>query len=229
VSQLPRQCVILNISQPYRTPRPALRIILLLTVNGSKKCYNTVSWCTSISYKCVRHTMGSPKVPRIVVLHCNNGRQQRLRNWLQSRTPAHEYTYSIEPAIVGITGERLLLESSIVWQQHLIWCPPWLGNVFPWGRAESHSERGPETSVVGWWQKLPHNKRCVVRCVIVMQKALSLPATCSAASSELHRATSEKLLRRNDHYTLSRRYELLGHQAVDEKQIPGTFWLPLVR
>jgi hypothetical protein len=39
-------------------------------------------------------------------------------------------------------------------------------------------------------EELLHNKRCVARCVIVTQKPLSLPATCRAASSELHRPAS---------------------------------------
>jgi hypothetical protein len=47
-------------------------------------------------------------------------------------------------------------------------------------------------------EELLNNKRCVARCVIVMQKPLSLPATCRAASSDLHNATSSRLARRND-------------------------------
>jgi len=61
--------------------------------------------------------------------------------------------------------------------------------------------------VFGWWQE------CFSRRGIAAQQAMcgsmryhdaanTLPATCRAASSELHRATCAKLARRNDHRTL---------------------------
>jgi hypothetical protein len=62
---------------------------------------------------------------------------QRLNNHLQSmtraRTHARTHTCSIDPAIVGSTCGRLLLESSRVQPSHSIWCPPWLQNMSPWG------------------------------------------------------------------------------------------------
>jgi hypothetical protein len=45
---------------------------------------------------------------------------QRLLNHFQSRTLAHIHTCSINPAIVGSTGGRLLLESFRVRPSHLI-------------------------------------------------------------------------------------------------------------
>jgi len=58
---------------------------------------------------------------------------QCLPNHLQSRTLAHTHTCSIDPAILGSNGGRLLLESSGVWPSHSIWCPPWLRNASTWG------------------------------------------------------------------------------------------------
>jgi hypothetical protein len=67
-------------------------------------------------------------------------------------------------------------------------------------------------------EKLLHNKRYVALCVIVIQKPLSLPATCSAASSELRRITFTKLAGRFDSNALQKRYELMVQQAVDVKE-----------
>jgi hypothetical protein len=47
VSRLPRQCGILNISQPYRPPRPVTGIALLtllFLLSGSIKCWETIEW-----------------------------------------------------------------------------------------------------------------------------------------------------------------------------------------
>jgi hypothetical protein len=46
--------------------------------------------------------------------------------------------------------------------------------------------------------ELLHNKGHVALCGIVMQKQLSLPATCRTASFEVHPETSGKLASRND-------------------------------
>ena len=81
---------------------------------------------------------------------------QRLPYQLQSSTLVHTHTHtcSTDPAIVGNTGERLLLESSGVPASHSIWCPPWLRNASPWGpfseqgTAKSHSVWDLESMVV---------------------------------------------------------------------------------
>jgi hypothetical protein len=135
--------------------------------------------------------------PEWWALHCK-GRTygKAYLNDLECRTFMHTNTCSIDSATVGSTDIRFLLESSRVRPTHLISCPPWLRNMSPWGpfseqgAAKGNSERDLECTVVGWWQELLHNKRSVVRCVIVMQKPLSLPATCHAASSKLHSTTS---------------------------------------
>jgi hypothetical protein len=60
----------------------------------------------------------------------------------------------------------------------------------------------------------------VARCVIVMQKPLSLPLL---DSSELDHATSAKLACRNDQAV--RTHGAPSHRC---QRIPGTFWLTLV-
>jgi hypothetical protein len=49
---------------------------------------------------------------------------------------------------------------------------------------------------------------------IAAQQAICAETTCRAASSELHRATSAKLEVEMTSNTLSRRYDLMVHQAV---------------
>jgi hypothetical protein len=165
-------------------------------------------------------TMGSQKVPGIVVLQYN-GKTYGLG--LQSRALAHTHTSSSDPAIAGSAGGRFLLESSGVRPLQSILRPhgcdmsPW-GPFSEYGTAKSYWEPDPESTVVGWWQELLHNKRCVARCVIVMQKPLSLPATCRTASSELHNDQKHSVQAVQTHGAPNRRCQI----------IPGTFWLPLV-
>jgi hypothetical protein len=52
------------------------------------------------------------------------------------------------------------------------------------------------------------------------------PATCSAASSELHSATSAKLAVEMTINILSRRYELMVHQTGDVKGFRELFDCP---
>jgi hypothetical protein len=59
--------------------------------------------------------------------------------------------------------------------------------IFRAGNSQNSLGARSESTVVGWW----HNRRCVARCVIVMQKPLSLPATC-------HTVSSAELARRNE-------------------------------
>jgi hypothetical protein len=80
---------------------------------------------------------------------------------------------------------------------------------------KSYSERDPESTVFGWWlgrkiflgEELLHNKRCVARCVIAMQKPLSLPLVAplppNCSAQPLHADMTSN--------TLSRRYELMAH------------------
>jgi hypothetical protein len=68
-------------------------------------------------------------------------------------------------------------------------------------------------------EELLHNKRCVARCVIVMQKPLSLQLVAPLPLNYI------ALLLQNSHVemtnnTLFRRYELLRHQTADIKE----FW-----
>jgi hypothetical protein len=55
------------------------------------------------------------------------------QSWCRKCISALKCACSIDPAIVGSTGGRLLLESSGVRPSHSIWCPPWLRNASPWG------------------------------------------------------------------------------------------------
>jgi hypothetical protein len=134
---------------------------------------------------------GSKNVPGMMIWHCNariygNAYLITFKVWsLRACTHTHTYTHtcSIDPATVGSTGGRLLLESSGVRTLHSFLCPSQLRNVSPWdpfleqGTVKSHWERDPESMMVGWW----HNKGCVARCVIAMLKPLSLPAICRTA------------------------------------------------
>jgi hypothetical protein len=124
--------------------------------------------------------------------HTHTHTHIRVRARTLSLSLSLSLSRSINPAIVGSTGGRLLLEFSGVRPSHSIWYPPWLRNVCRLkAHFQSHSGRYPVSTAVGWWQELLHNKRFVARCVIVMQKTLSLPAICRAASSA-------KLAYRND-------------------------------
>jgi hypothetical protein len=64
-------------------------------------------------------------------------------------------------------------------------------------------------------EELLHNKRCVARCVIVMQKALSLPLVTPLPRNCIA-LTSAKLALRKDQ-TLFRQYELRVQQTDDVK------------
>jgi hypothetical protein len=93
--------------------------------------------------------------------------------------------------------------------------------------AKSHSTRDPENTVVGLWQECFFSaKNCCTTCDVWLG-ALSwcrnhCPATCRAASSELHRATSAKFESGNDQQQ-SKRYELMVHQTIEVKGLLELF------
>jgi hypothetical protein len=89
------------------------------------------------------------------------------------------------------------------------------------GPLETHvqkrEQQDTESTLVGWRQELLHNKQCVARCVVVIQKPLSLPATCHAASSaELAQENTVQVVQ--THGAPNRRCQ----------RIPRTFWLTLI-
>jgi hypothetical protein len=100
----------------------------------------TRCWAAGVSEFSLQTTTSEPfvsqKVPRMVVLHCNGrtyGSIYLITFKVWTLRIVHTHTCSIDPAIVGSTGGRLLMESSGVRPSHSIWCPPWLRNVSPWG------------------------------------------------------------------------------------------------
>ena len=110
-----------------------------------------------------RHTRGSQNVPGNVVYQCNGWTYDNaylitfkagpLRTHTHTHTHKHTHTCSIDPAIVGSTGGRLLLESSAVRPSHsmssmVAKCVP-LRPIFRVGNSQNYSERDPEITVVG--------------------------------------------------------------------------------
>jgi hypothetical protein len=76
---------------------------------------------------------------------------------------------------------------------------PW-GPVSECGIAKSHWERDPESAVVGWWQECFSRRGFAAQqaaCASVRYRgaATTVLATCRAALSELHPATSALLAR----------------------------------
>ena len=164
---------------------------------------------------------------------------------LQSQTLAHTHTCSIDPAIVGCTGRRLLLESSGVQPSLSILCPPWCET----RPLEAHFQNREQPKVtrsemqrVRWLgddrnaflgEELLHNNRCVARCVIVMQKP---HGTNFALTSLIFKSlgkiawmdpwempascSNSTIVILLSHWISCRIFSISG--------IPGTFWLPYV-
>jgi hypothetical protein len=66
-------------------------------------------------------------------------------------------------------------------------------------------------------EELLHNKRCVARCVIVMQKALSLPLVTPLPPNRMAQPLQNLHVEMASN-SLSRLYELMAHQTVDAKE-----------
>jgi hypothetical protein len=107
--------------------------------------------------------------------------------------PSHIH---VDPAIVGGTGGRLLLESSGVRPSHSILYPPWLRNMFPWGQFQGEEQSEVARSKVRrvWW--LGDDRNIFSRLGIAAHRAkcgsmhyrvveTTLLATCRATSRNL--------------------------------------------
>jgi hypothetical protein len=150
--------------------------------------------------------MGSQKVLRLLVLHCTGrtyGNAYLITFKLELRTHTHTHLLLRLP----------LLEASV---------GVFFQNLPKFGR---HSERDPESMVVGWWQELLHNKRCVARCVIVMQKAQSLPIVSLLPPNCIAQPQHNSHVEMTSN-TLSRRYEFRVHQTGSVKKIREPFDFP---
>jgi hypothetical protein len=163
--------------------------------------------------------MGSDKVPGMVILRYN-GRTYRNAYIITFKVRAHTLAPTILP----------LLEAPA---EDFHWKLPELGGSIRFdvvhGREmypiEDHFQSREESKFIrreNWrvrrlvddrnillGEELLHNKRCVARCAIGMQKILSLfPQNCIAQPLQyLHVEMTNN--------ALSRRYELMVHQTVD--------------
>ena len=142
-------------------------------------------------------------------------------------TLAHTHTCSIDPAIVGSTGGRLLLESSGVRPSLdvLHGCETRALEAHFQSREQPKVTRS-EILRVQWLgdnrnaflgEELLHIKRCVAWCIIMMQKPLSLPLVTpfppNCIVQPLQNLHVEMTIN-----SLSRRYELMAHHTVNLKK-----------
>ena len=137
---------------------------------------------------------------------------QRLPNHLQSRTLAHTQNCCIDPAIVESTGGKAffgIFRSSAVAFDLMSSMVAKRAPLRPIFRAgKSQKSLGVRSGEYGGWVMtgmLLSARNCCTTSDVWLG-ALSWcrnhsPATCRSVSSELHRATSAKLARRNDHRT----------------------------
>jgi hypothetical protein len=147
----------------------------------------------------VLHTMGSQKDPGMLILH-SNGRTCGSA-YTRALTHTHTHSYILAPSILSLLEPPA---EGLFWNLSQFGCRFRLGVLHGCETCplEAHFQSRQQLKVTrseirrvrwldGWWQELLHNKRCVARCIIVMQKPLSLPAICRVASSA-------KLARSND-------------------------------
>jgi hypothetical protein len=130
-----------------------------------------------------QNSMGSQKVPGIVALNCNGRTYGKAYLIVFKVGPLRAHT--LAPSMLP------LLEASA---EGFFWNLQEFGTRVRFNvlhgcetcsteahyrireRPKSHLGRDPVNAVVGWWQKLLHDKRSVTRCGVMMQKPLSLPA-----------------------------------------------------
>jgi hypothetical protein len=170
--------------------------------------------------------MGSQKVPRMAVLRCDGTTCGNAYLITFKVGPLCTYTRSIDPATVGSTGGRLLLESSRARPSHSIWCPPRIRKTHFQSREQPKVTRskkwrvrwfGDERNVCLAAELL--NKLCVSRWVVMKRRPLSMP---------LHNLCKNFHVEMTSN-TLSRWYELMVHQTVNVKGCRELFWLPLIQ
>ena len=123
---------------------------------------------------------------------------------------------------------RHLLECSVVKPSHSILCPPSCETrpleAYFQNREQPKVTRS-EIQRVRWLgddrnaflgEELLHNKRCVARCVIVMQKPLSLPLVAPFPPNCIVQPLQNLYVEMTIN-NLSRRYEVMVHHSVDVK------------
>jgi hypothetical protein len=114
---------------PSRSPRGTLysqKLALTSPTSGSIVHSWTQAMEFSISFFsksgiCINfnfYTMGSQKVPRMVVMRCIGRAYGNTYINTFKVGPLLTHSYSIDPAISGSTDRRLLLETSGVWLSH---------------------------------------------------------------------------------------------------------------
>jgi hypothetical protein len=163
-----------------------------------------VNWKSIVSkriiYSLSFYTTGSQKVPGMVVLHCNGkkyGNAYQILERTHARTPAPSILPLSEAPAKGLFWNLLEFSRGIRFDalHGCEICP--LRPIFRVGN--SHSERDPESAVVGWWQEcLPRQGIAAQQAVCGSVRYRVAAATCRAVSSELHRPTSARLARRED-------------------------------
>jgi hypothetical protein len=126
---------------------------------------------------------------------------------LQSKTLARTHTCSTDPAIVESTGGRLCFGIFLSLEVELYFMSPMVAKCFPmrsifrvWNSQNSLGAICGEY-VVGSSQESISQRgiaalQAMCGSVRYREAETTVPATCRAASSELHRATSEKHVRR---------------------------------
>jgi hypothetical protein len=185
---------------------------------------------------------GSQKVPRMVVLHCND------------RTYGNVYliTFKVGP-LCTYTLAPLILPSLEAPMEGFFWKLPESSSRIRFDvlhgckaclhEARFQSRGQPKVTwseIQGvWWlgddrnvflsKKLLHNKQCVAVCVIMMQKPLSLPLVVPLPLNCIIQPLQNLHIEMTSN-TLSRQYELTVHKPLMSKNAMSiTFSLDLMR
>jgi hypothetical protein len=181
--------------------------------------------------------MGSQNILRIVVSNCNGITYGNAYLITFKVEHLRTDTCSIDPAIVGSTDGRHLSKSSgvrpSIWFDVLHGCVTCSLEAHLRSREQQKVTRS-EIRRVQWLgddrnvfldKELLHNKRSVARCLIRMQKPMSLsfvaPLTPNCIAQPLQNLHVEMTSN-----TLSRRYELMVHQIFDVEMFLELFDCP---